>query len=136
MFFSPNEISQRPWLTSLAACLNATEPWSTGIGGDMFCLFYDAQKKTIQGLNGSGRSPASISLEELRRKLGFLENEIGSIPLASPYSVTTPGAPAAWVDTIERFGSQKLSLKQVLDPAIELAEKGFPVSEISAYYVS
>ncbi|KAJ5633062.1 hypothetical protein N7490_009401 [Penicillium lividum] len=109
-------------------------PWSTGIGGDMFCLFYDAQKKKVEALNGSGRAPASITLHEVRRKLGIVDNQPGGIPLTSVFAVTVPGAAAGWIDTVERFGSGRLSLKEILEPAIELAEKGFPVSEISAYY--
>ncbi|OJJ46821.1 hypothetical protein ASPZODRAFT_65373 [Penicilliopsis zonata CBS 506.65] len=119
---------------AIAACLNVTEPWSTGIGGDMFCLFYNGKTKKIQALNGSGRAPASITLEEVRRKLNLSETEEGSIPLTSVFAVTTPGAAAGWVDTVEKFGSGKLSLRQILDPAIVLAEKGFPASEISSHY--
>lgn len=102
----------------------------------MFGLFYDSKTKQITGLNGSGRSPMGISLQKVRQDLGFSESEVGAIPTTSAHAVTTPGAPAAWVDTVERFGSGKLSIQQILEPAIELAEKGFPVSEISAHYVS
>lgn len=56
--------------------------------------------------------------------------------MASPLSVTVPGAAAGWVDTVERFGSGKVSLEQILLPAIELGEDGFPVSELSSYFVS
>ncbi|KAJ5548597.1 hypothetical protein N7513_005831 [Penicillium frequentans] len=119
---------------AVAACLNVTEPWSTGIGGDMFCLYYDAQKRKVEALNGSGRAPASITLQEVRRKLGLGDNQPGGIPLTSVYAVTVPGAAAGWIDTVERFGSGRLSMKDILGPAIELAENGFPVSEISAYY--
>lgn len=102
----------------------------------MFCLYYDAQKKKVQALNGSGRAPASITLQEVRRKLSLGDNQPGGIPLTSVYAVTVPGAAAGWLDTVERFGSGRLSMKEILRPAIELAENGFPVSEISAYYVS
>ena len=53
----------------------------------------------------------------------------------SALAVTTPGAAAGWVDTVEKFGSGKLSLEQILTPAIELGEEGFPVSELSAMLV-
>jgi gamma-glutamyltranspeptidase/glutathione hydrolase len=101
----------------------------------MFCLFYNGKTKTIQALNGSGRAPANITLEETRRHLKISDAEPGSIPLTSPYAVTAPGAAAGWIDTVERFGSGKVTLTQILQPAMELAEKGYPVSEISSYYV-
>jgi gamma-glutamyltranspeptidase / glutathione hydrolase len=106
----------------------------TGIGGDMFCLFYNASTKKVHALNGSGRSSANITLEGMRKDLGMKKGEVGKIPMLSVHSVTTPGAAAGWVDTVEKFGSG-MSLEQVLMPAIELGEKGYPVSEISAFFV-
>lgn len=113
-----------------------TEPMSTGIGGDMFCLFYDAKTKKISALNGSGRAGMNCSLENIRKDLGLKDGEKGEIPLYNVHSVTVPGAAAGWVDTIERFGSGKLTIEEILAPAIELGEKGFPVSEISSRLVS
>jgi gamma-glutamyltranspeptidase/glutathione hydrolase len=107
----------------------------TGIGGDMFCLFYEARTKKVHALNGSGRSPASLTLDAIRKELGVKPGKGGSIPMLSTLAVTTPGAAAGWVDTFEKFGSGKLSLEQVLTPAIELGEEGFPVSELSAKLV-
>lgn len=107
----------------------------TGIGGDMFCLFYDAKSKKVSALNGSGRSPAGASLADVRKELGMEAGKKGSIPLLSPLAVTVPGAAAGWVDTVEKFGSGKLSLEQILTPAIELGEEGYPVSEICATLV-
>ena len=101
----------------------------------MFCLFYNAQTKKVHALNGSGRYPGSASLEKIRADLHLAPDEAGSIPMSSVLSVTTPGAAAGWVDTIEKFGSGKLSLLQILLPAIELAEKGFPVSELASFFV-
>lgn len=112
-----------------------TEPVSTGIGGDMFCLYYDAKTGTVSALNGSGRSGGKCTLETIRSSLGLADGEAGEIPLNSVHAVTVPGAAAGWVDTVERFGSGKLSLAQILAPAIELGEKGFPVSEDAAFYV-
>lgn len=111
-----------------SAALNVTEPSSCGAGGDAFCLFYDAKKKAVQALNGSGRSPKKLTLEyALGRGLN------GSIPATDLNSVTVPGAVAAWVDTVEKFGSGTLSVGDVLAPAIRLAEEGFPISEIHGY---
>jgi gamma-glutamyltranspeptidase/glutathione hydrolase len=112
-----------------------TEPSMTSIGGDMFCLFYDARTKNVYALNGSGRSPAHLTLEAIRKELGLRPGQGGSIPGLSALAVTVPGAAAGWVDTVERFGSGNLSLEQILTPAIELGEDGFPVSELSAKLV-
>ncbi|RDW60961.1 putative gamma-glutamyltransferase ywrD [Coleophoma cylindrospora] len=117
---------------AVAAGLNMTEPMSTGIGGDMFCLFYDAEKKNVSAMNGSGRAGSKCTLENIRKDLGFAGEERGEIPLKSAHSVTVPGAAAGWVDTVKRFGSGKLTMEQILAPAIELGERGFPVSELSS----
>lgn len=120
---------------AVAAALNVTEPSSTGIGGDMFCLFYKAETKKVHALNGSGRAGAHMTLEGIRKDLGMRPGETGKIPMHSVHSVTVPGAAAGWVDTVEKFGTGKLSMEQILTPAIELAEDGFPVSELSSLFV-
>ncbi|TKX20708.1 gamma-glutamyltranspeptidase-like protein [Elsinoe australis] len=117
-----------------AAGLNMTEPGSTGIGGDMFCLFYNAKTKKVHSLNGSGRAGANTTVERVRKDLGMKEGDVGKIPLTSAHAVTVPGAAAGWVDVVERFGSGKLSLEQILTPAIELGEQGYPVSELMGFY--
>ena len=101
----------------------------------MFCLFYNAKTKKIEAMNGSGRASAKSTLEAVRKDLGLKDGEAGQMPMKSIHAVTVPGAAAGWVDTVERFGSGKLSLAQILAPAIELAEQGFPVSEISSHLV-
>lgn len=113
-----------------------TEPCSTGIGGDMFILFWDAKEKKVKAMNGSGRSGSKYTLDHVRSKLGLQDGEHGTIPKNSTLSVTVPGAAAGWVDTVERFGSGKVDLARILAPAIELGEKGFPVSEIAGHSVS
>ena len=110
---------------AVAATLNLTEPTSTGIGGDCFCLFYDNHKKKVFGLNASGRAPADLNLDKLNN-LNIRDN----IPPLSVHTITVPGAAAGWVDTVERFGS--MSLKDILSPAIELAREGFPVAPLTA----
>ncbi|KAI5359433.1 putative nucleophile aminohydrolase, gamma-glutamyltranspeptidase, small subunit [Septoria linicola] len=117
---------------AVAAGLNMTEPGSTGIGGDMFCLFYDAKTKKVHSLNGSGRSGKNQTLANVRKSLGIKDGESGKIPMTSVHAVSIPGAPAGWVDTFEKFGSGKVTLEEVLEPAAKLGADGFPVSELMA----
>lgn len=122
---------------AVAAGLNMTEPGSTGIGGDMFCLYYDAVTKKVSALNGSGRSGMACTRDKVMRDLGLSRRRgAGSIPGDHVHAVTVPGAAAGWADTVELFGSGTLSLEQILTPAIELGEQGFVVHEIAAGYVS
>ncbi|CAG8840928.1 46230_t:CDS:2, partial [Gigaspora margarita] len=116
---------------AVSAALNVTEPTSTGIGGDCFCLFYDAKTKKVSGLNGSGRSPANLTLEYVLKNVPNLDGK-KQIPNLNINAVTVPGAAAGWVDTVDWFGSGKLKLTEILKPAIDLAENGYPVSEICA----
>lgn len=110
-----------------------TEPCSTGIGGDMFLLFWKASSRKIYALNGSGRAGSKCTLDAIRTKLNIPADRVDAeIPKTSPHAVTVPGAAAGWCDAVERFGSGKLDIRRILTPAIELGEKGFPVSEIAA----
>lgn len=110
-----------------AAALNVTEPTSTGLGGDMFALFYDAQTRQVTALNGSGRAPAGLTLERLQRE-GFGK----TLPPFHPHTVTVPGACAGWCDLVERHGM--FSMAEILAPAIRLAEAGFPVAPLTSYF--
>ncbi|KAJ3307769.1 hypothetical protein HDU76_004385 [Blyttiomyces sp. JEL0837] len=114
---------------AIASVLNVTEPGCTGVGGDLFCLYYDAKEMKVKGLNGSGRAAHALTLQKCR-ELG-IHGE--GIPTRNVNAVTVPGAAAGWVDTVEHFGSGKLTLAEILAPAIKLAEEGFPVAPISAY---
>ncbi|KAK6500401.1 hypothetical protein TWF481_010745 [Arthrobotrys musiformis] len=114
---------------AVAAALNVTEPTSTGIGGDAFMLFWNNTTKKITALNGSGRSPAALTRDVVVKADGVSS---GTIPFTSIHAITVPGAAAAWVDTIENVGSGKVSLAEVLAPAIELAENGYPVTQVTA----
>lgn len=100
----------------------------------MFLLYWDAKEKMVKAMNGSGRSPSAATLDAVRRDVD--QGPSGAIPDSSAHAVTVPGAAAGWVDTVERFGSGKLKMADILAPAIELGEKGFPVSEIVAAAVS
>ena len=106
---------------STAAALNVTAPTSTGIGGDCFALYYEAKRRKIHALNGSGRAPLALTMKRLQRE-GFDEE----LPPYHPYTVTVPGACAAWCDLVEAFG--QLPMQQLLAPAIRLARDGFLVS--------
>lgn len=97
-----------------AAALNVTEPSCTGIGGDVFCLFFDAKSKEVKAVNGSGRSPAKLSMEYCRQR-GI---DGRTIPLNDLNSVTVPGAASGWCTTVEQFGSGKLTLTQILAPSV------------------
>ncbi len=108
------------------AALNVTEPTSTGIGGDMFALYYSAQTRQVTALNGSGRAPAALSLDRLKKE-GFS----AELPPFHAHTITVPGACAGWFDLIEKHGS--LSMSEILAPAIRLASQGFPVAPITSY---
>lgn len=110
-----------------AAALSVTEPTSTGLGGDCFALYYEAKSRKVTALNGSGRAPEALTLDRLAREgLG------DTLPPYHPYTITVPGACAGWCDLQTRYG--RLKLKEVLGPAIRLAEGGFPVAPITAYF--
>ncbi|MHB8134091.1 MAG: gamma-glutamyltransferase [Anaerolineaceae bacterium] len=111
---------------AVAAALNVTEPTSTGLGGDVFVLYYSAENKKVYALNGSGRAPLQLSLQKIKG------DGLASLPPTHPYTITVPGACAAWVDFNNKFGNKNLN--QVFEPAIDLAENGFPVSPITAYF--
>ncbi|MFN8387753.1 MAG: gamma-glutamyltransferase [Anaerolineales bacterium] len=109
------------------AALNVTEPTSTGIGGDMFALYFSADTKRVTALNGSGRAPSALTLDRLKTD-GFAS----SIPPFHPYTVTVPGACAGWCDLIQKHGS--LSMSEISRPRSELARDGFPVAPITSYF--
>ncbi|MEZ6017873.1 MAG: gamma-glutamyltransferase family protein [Planctomycetota bacterium] len=109
------------------AVLGLVEPTGSGIGGDLFALVWDPEAKALVGLNGSGRSPASLSLEALRELCPD-----GKIPRYGPLPVSVPGCVDGWAMLHARFG--KLPLDVVLAPAIRYAREGFPVTELIAHY--
>ncbi|XP_061635900.1 glutathione hydrolase-like YwrD proenzyme isoform X2 [Phyllopteryx taeniolatus] len=115
---------------AIAAALAVTEPCSTGVGGDAFCLFFNGNTGEISAINGSGRSPKGLTLEFL---MGRKYSAEVPLPVFDALNVTVPGAPACWCDTVQMFGSHKLSLHEVLNGAVQLAEVGFPVAEVTAH---
>ena len=108
-----------------AAVLNVVEPMSTGVGGDAFAIFYDAKSRRVTAMNGSGRSPRAASYEEIQRRLNG-----GDLAPTSPVTWMVPGTVDAWSAALQHGG--RMSLRDVLAPAIELAENGFPVAPQTA----
>jgi gamma-glutamyltranspeptidase/glutathione hydrolase len=109
---------------AMAAMLNVTEPMMTGVGGDAFMLVYWSRTKELKGLNASGRAPAALSLDY------FVRKKITKMPEFGMESITVPGAFDGWVTLLEKYGTMKLA--DLLQPAIESAENGFPVMEKTA----
>lgn len=110
------------------ATLGLMEPTGCGIGGDIFVIIWDAKTKKLYGLNGSGRSPKSLTLDYLK------QNTNGKIPAYGPLPVSVPGCVDGWFTIHKKFGS--MDMKEILKPAIRYARKGFPVSELIAYYMN
>ncbi len=108
------------------AALGLMEPTGCGIGGDLFAIVWDANTQQLHGLNASGRSPQGLTLDY------FKEKGYEKIPAHGPLPVSVPGCVDGWFELHGKFG--KLSMAEILAPAIQYAEKGFPVSELIAYY--
>jgi gamma-glutamyltranspeptidase / glutathione hydrolase len=106
------------------ALLGLVEPVSCGVGGDLFAIVWDASAKKLHGLNASGRSPYSLSLDHLKA-LGLTH-----IPSTGPLPVTVPGCVDGWFELHAKFG--KLPMATLLAPAIRYANEGFPLTEIIA----
>ena len=101
-----------------AAAMTVCEPVSNGLGSDAFAILWDG--KELHGLNASGRAPATWTPDYFKRKYG---TDARTPPKRGIDSVTVPGAVAGWVAMSERFG--KLPFADLLEPAIEIAERGY-----------
>ncbi len=108
------------------AALGLMEPTGNGIGGDLFAIVWDAKTRKLYGLNASGRSPKSLTLEYFK-KHGYKK-----IPSHGPLPVTVPGCVDGWFELHRKFG--RLPMTDILEPAIRYAREGFPVTELIAYY--
>ena len=95
------------------------EPHVNGIGGDLFAIVWDAKSKKLYGLNGSGRSPKSLTLAEFKKR------GLKYIPSTGPLPVSVPGCVDAWFELHKKFGSMPMS--KVLEKAVSYARNGFPV---------
>jgi gamma-glutamyltranspeptidase/glutathione hydrolase len=103
------------------AVLGVTEPMMTGLGGDLFVMYWDAKTGKLTGLNASGPAPQALSPAFLAKQ------SIKSMPQDGIHSVTVPGAVEGWYRMHERFG--KLPWKDLFHDAIAYAEQGFPAYE-------
>ena len=110
------------------ATIGLMEPTGNGVGGDLFAIVWDAKTKKLYGLNGSGRSPKSLTLAKLREELRKLN--VDKIPPRGPLPVSVPGTVDGWFELHGRFG--KLPMKDLLQQAIGYARDGFPVTEVIA----
>ena len=103
-----------------AAAITIVEPVSNGLGSDAFAIVWDGER--LQGLNASGTAPKAWDPGYFQRRHG------GAIPQRGWDSVTVPGAIAGWAALHERYG--RLAFADLLEPAIELAERGYAVSPV------
>jgi gamma-glutamyltranspeptidase/glutathione hydrolase len=104
--------------------LGVTEPMMTGIGGDLFVMYWDAKTGKLTGLNSSGPAPKALSP-------GFLAAQgITAMPPRGIHAVTVPGAVAGYYRIHQKYG--KLPWKDLFSAAIAFAEKGHPVHESMA----
>jgi gamma-glutamyltranspeptidase/glutathione hydrolase len=110
---------------AMSAVLNVVEPMSTGIGGDVFALIYTSGEKKPFAINGSGYSPQALTYEYLTKEQG-----LDQIPNKGVLPITVPGTISAWEKIHEKFG--KLPWRDILQPAINYAQNGFPVSPVIA----
>ena len=110
-----------------AAVLNVVEPASTGIGGDMFALIWMAKDRRVAALNGSGRSAAAANRDDVISR-GY--SAIPNYGQDAGMSVSVPGTVHGWETAVNTYG--RMSLKDVLQPAIYYANNGYPVSEVIA----
>jgi gamma-glutamyltranspeptidase/glutathione hydrolase len=111
-----------------AAVCGVALPGSNGIGGDMFCLYYDAGSRRITGFNGNGAAGSGATIEELRRRGRQY------MPHRGPESVTVPGAVHGYWELHSRFGS--LPWRRLFDDAIRYAEQGHPFATKARAYAA
>ena len=108
-----------------AAALNVVEPLMSGIGGDGFIMIYEQSSGQIQISNGTGAAPYGATLEHYQST---------GIPQKGILSVSIPGLVHSWLDAHEKYGL--LPLKEILSPAMDLAENGFPVTHYLAQAIA
>ena len=111
---------------AVAAAEAVTLPMMCGLGGEVFALLYHAKSNKIYGISGSGRAPLGATREYFV-DLGYVK-----MPPDGPLTPAVPGEVHAWQTILDKFGTKSLS--DLLQPAIDLAENGFPLPVRSATY--
>ena len=109
------------------AAIGLMEPTGNGIGGDLFAIIWVEKDKKLYGLNASGRSPKNLTLDYFKNK------SFSEIPAYGPLPVSVPGCVDGWFEMHDKFGS--IAMHEILSPAIEYADNGFPVTELVSYYM-
>jgi gamma-glutamyltranspeptidase/glutathione hydrolase len=115
---------------AINAALGLMEVIGSGIGGDMLVIGWDAKNQKVFGLNGSGRMPRGLSYDQMRLEL--LKLGRNDIPPHGMLPISVPGVVDAWFELHDKFG--KLPMEKILQPAIDYAENGFPVTDLIAHY--
>lgn len=111
-----------------AATIALVEPVSCGLGGDAFAIVWDG--KTLQGLNSSGFAPQAWNVDYFKNKYGVNDKGLANAPKRGVDAITIPGVVAGWAALHERYG--KLPFADLMEPAIEIAERGYAVPPVVA----
>jgi gamma-glutamyltranspeptidase / glutathione hydrolase len=114
-----------------AATLSLMEPMNVGPAGDLFAIIYIAKENKLYVLNSSGMAPSGQTLARMNA-LGYSWNSKNwgpgsGMPPGGILTVTVPGSVWGWDEVLHRFGT--MTFKETLQPAIDYAEQGFPISE-------
>jgi len=120
---------------AMAAALNVMEPMMVGMGGDLFAVIYIARERKVYVLNASGTAPTGATLQRFN-DLGYRWDPANwgpgsGMPHYGILPVTVPGALWGWQAVLKRFG--RLTFTEVLEPAAQYAQNGFPISERIAH---
>jgi len=113
---------------AMCFCLNLLEPHQCGLGGEVPTLIYSAAEAKTFAVSGVGWTPAAFTIDWCREKGIDLIPGDGYLPACVPAVVDT------WALAVARFGTMTLS--QVVQPAIELAEEGYPVYRVLHEHLS
>ena len=107
------------------AVLGVVEPHVNGIGGDLYAIVYEAKTGKLHGLNASGRSPYSLTMDT------FINRKIQFIPPLGPLPVSVPGCVDGWFSLHGKFGKKPMS--EILSYAVGYARDCFAVSDEASH---